>query len=219
MNQLVLRDKVQEYLFRFLGVLTLLSVGLQLFIQSPKTAIFWMLAVVFILVAIFFLTLNFGALINRITADRGILTIRWNTKILKKRLPIDQIAEITEDERYIRITMKDGSNIRLHVKHMDADKRRAARKFLKRTRDCRICCIVYSEPHPAGRQLTLPPDDFFDFRKTISLHHPVHRISYLYNNKPYCHETACTQELTLCTDIPLAGDRLPDHGYHNNHYR
>lgn len=131
MNQLVLRDKVQEYLFRFLGVLTLLSVGLQLFIQSPKTAIFWMLAVVFILVAIFFLTLNFGALINRITADRGILTIRWNTKILKKRLPIDQIAEITEDDRYIRITMKDGSNIRLHVKHMDADKRRAARKFLK----------------------------------------------------------------------------------------
>ncbi|HQG20990.1 MAG TPA: hypothetical protein PK005_06235 [Bacteroidales bacterium] len=131
MNQLVLRDKVQEYLFRFLGVLTLLSVGLQLFIQSPKTAIFWMLAVVFILVAIFFLTLNFGALINRITADRGILTIRWNTKIFKKRLPIDQIAEITEDERYIRITMKDGSNIRLHVKHMDADKRRAARKFLK----------------------------------------------------------------------------------------
>ena len=131
MNQLVLRDKVQEYLFRFLGVLTLLSVGLQLFIQSPKTAIFWILAVVFILVAIFFLTLNFGALINRITADRGILTIRWNTKIFKKRLPIDQIAEITEDERYIRITMKDGSNIRLHVKYMDADKRRAARKFLK----------------------------------------------------------------------------------------
>lgn len=131
MNQLVLRDKVQEYLFRFLGVLTLLSVGLQLFIQSPKTAIFWMLAVVFILVAIFFLTLNFGTIINQITADRGILTIRWNTKILKKRLPIDQIAEITEDERYIRITMKDGSNIRLHVKHMDADKRRAARKFLK----------------------------------------------------------------------------------------
>jgi len=131
MNQLVLRDKVQEYLFRFLGVLTLLSVGLQLFIQSPKTAIFWMLAVVFILVAIFFLTLNFGTIINQITADRGILTIRWNTKIFKKRLPIDQIAEITEDERYIRITMKDGSNIRLHVKHMDADKPRAARKFLK----------------------------------------------------------------------------------------
>ena len=131
MNQLVLRDKVQEYLFRFLGVLTLLSVGLQLFIQSPKTAIFWMLAVVFILVAIFFLTLNFGTIINQITADRGILTIRWNTKIFKKRLPIDQIAEITEDERYILITMKDGSNIRLHVKHMDADKRRAARKFLK----------------------------------------------------------------------------------------
>lgn len=131
MNQLVIRDKAQEYVFRFLGGLTLLGVGIQLFVQSPKTAIFWILVVVFILAAILFFTLNFGALINRITADRGILTIRWNTKIFKKHLHIDQIAEITEDKRYIRITMKDGSNIRLHVKHMDADKRRAARRFLK----------------------------------------------------------------------------------------
>lgn len=131
MNQLVLRDKTQEYLYRFLGVLILLSVGIQLFIQSPKTAIFWMLAVVFILTAILLLTLNFGTIINQITADRGILTIRWGKKIFKRHLPIDQIAEITENERYIRITMKDGSNIRLHVKHMEADKRRAARRFLK----------------------------------------------------------------------------------------
>lgn len=131
MNQLVIRDKAQEYIFRFLGGLTLLGVGIQLFVQSPKTAIFWILVVVFILAAILFFTLNFGALINRITADRGILTIRWNTKIFKKHLPIDQIAEITEDRRFIRITMKDGSTIRLHVKLMDADKRRAARRFLK----------------------------------------------------------------------------------------
>ena len=59
MNQLVLRDKAQEYVFRFLGGLTLLGVGIQLFVQSPKTAIFWILVVVFI-AAIIFLTLNWG---------------------------------------------------------------------------------------------------------------------------------------------------------------
>jgi hypothetical protein len=131
MNQLVLRDKAREYIFRFLGGLLLLSVGLQLFVHSPKSAAFWILVAVFILTAILFLTLNFGGLINRLTADRGILTVRWNTKILKKHLRIDQIAEIIEDKRYIRIIMKDGRTIRLPVRLMDADKRRSARRFLK----------------------------------------------------------------------------------------
>ncbi len=131
MNQLVLRDKAQEYIFRFLGGLTLLGVGLQLFTQSPKKAIFWIQAVVFILVAILFFTMFFGTFINRLTADRGILTVRWNTKIFKKHLRIDQIAEITDDRHYIRIIMKDGHIVRLPVKLMDADKRNAARRFLK----------------------------------------------------------------------------------------
>lgn len=131
MNQLVLRDKAQEYVFRFLGGLTLLGVGLQLFTVSPKKAIFWIQAVVFILVAILFFTMFFGTFINRLTADRGILTVRWNTKMFKKHIRIDQIDEITEDRRYIRIIMKDGHTLRLPVKLMDADKRNAARRFLK----------------------------------------------------------------------------------------
>jgi hypothetical protein len=88
MNQLVIRDKAQELVYRFLGGLLLLSVGLQLFIHSPKRAMFWILVVVFILAAILFFTLNFGTLINRITADQGILTIRWNTKLFRKHLRI-----------------------------------------------------------------------------------------------------------------------------------
>jgi hypothetical protein len=131
MNQLVLRDKAQEYVFRFLGGVTLLGVGLQLFTQSPKNAIFWIQAVVFILVAILFFTMFFGTFINRLSADRGILTVRWNSKIFKKHLRIDQIAEITDDRRYIRIIMKDGHTVRLPVKLMDADKRNATRRFLK----------------------------------------------------------------------------------------
>jgi hypothetical protein len=131
MNQLVLRDKSQEYVFRFLGGLTLLGVGLQLFIHSPKKAIFWILVGVFILAAILFFTMLLGTLISRLTADRGILTIRWHTKIFKKRLHIDQIAEITEDKNNIRIIMKDGRKVRLPVRLMESDKRSAVRRFLK----------------------------------------------------------------------------------------
>ena len=131
MNQLVLRDKAQEYVFRFLGGLTLLGVGLQLFIHSPKKAIFWILVGVFILAAILFFTMLLGALISRLTADRGILTIRWHTKIFKKHLRIDQIAEITEDKNNIRIIMKDGHKVRLPVRLMESDKRNAVRRFLK----------------------------------------------------------------------------------------
>ncbi|MEZ5019634.1 MAG: hypothetical protein R2756_05865 [Bacteroidales bacterium] len=131
MNQLVIRDKAQELVYRFLGGLLLLSVGLQLFIHSPKRAMFWILVVVFILAAILFFTLNFGTLINRITADQGILTIRWNTKLFRKHLRIDEITSISEDKRYIRISMKDGHTLRLPVRLMEPDKRREVRKFLK----------------------------------------------------------------------------------------
>jgi len=131
MNQLVLRDKTQEYVFRFLGGLLLLSTGLQLFVYSPKRPVFWILAVVFVLVAILFFTNFFGTLINRLTSDAGTLTIRWNTRLFRKHVRIDEIAEITEDKRFIRIIQKNGKSIRLPVRLLEPDKRRAARKFLK----------------------------------------------------------------------------------------
>lgn len=131
MNQLVIRNKAQEFLFRFVGGLLLFSVGLQLFIHSSKSAIFWILIIVFILAAILLFTLNFGALINRITADQGVLTIRWNTKLFKKHIRIDQITNITEDKRFIRITLKNSHTVRLRVRLIDPDKRREIRKFLK----------------------------------------------------------------------------------------
>jgi hypothetical protein len=131
MNQLVIRNKAQEFVFRFLGGLLLFSVGLQLFVHNPKSAVFWILVVVFVLAAILLFTLNFGALINRITADQGILTIRWNTKLFKKHLRIDEITSITEDKRSIRITTKNGHTVRLPVRLMEPDKRNEVRIFLK----------------------------------------------------------------------------------------
>jgi ABC-type transport system involved in multi-copper enzyme maturation permease subunit len=133
MNQLVVRNKAQEFVSRSLGGLLLLSVGLQLFIYSPKRPIFWLLAVIFVLAAILFFTMFFGVLISRLTSDAGVLTIRWNTKIFKKHVRIDEIAEITDDKRFIRIRQKNGKTIRLPVRLMEPDKRNAVRKFLKET--------------------------------------------------------------------------------------
>jgi len=131
MNQLVLRDKAQEYIFRFLGGLTLLGVGIQLFTNSSRRAIFWILVVVFIVVAIMFLTLLMGAYVNRLTVERGRLTVRWNTKIFKKHIRIDEITGVTEDKNFIRIQKKDGKSIRLRVRLLDRDRRHTIRKFLK----------------------------------------------------------------------------------------
>lgn len=131
MNQLVVRDKTSEFVFRFLGGLLLLSVGLQLFTYSPRRGMFWILAAVFILVALSFFTQHFGILIIRLTSDAGILTIRWNTKLFKRHVRVHEITEITEDKRCIRIVLKNGKSIRLPVRLMDPDKRRAVRKFLK----------------------------------------------------------------------------------------
>jgi len=131
MNQLVVRDKASEFLSRFLGGLLLLAVGLQLFIYSPRRAMFWILSIVFIVVALSLFTNHFGILIIRLTSDSGILTIRWNTKLFKKQVRVHEITDITEDKRFIRIVLKSGKSIRLPVRLMDPDKRRAVRKFLK----------------------------------------------------------------------------------------
>jgi len=131
MNQLVVRNKAQELVFRFLGGLLLLAVGLQLFSYSPRRGMFWILAIVFILVALSFFTLHFGTLIISLTSDAGVLTIRWNTKLFKRHVRIHEITAITEEKRCIRIVLKSGKSIRLPVRLMDPDKRRAVRKFLK----------------------------------------------------------------------------------------
>lgn len=131
MNQLVVRDKTSEFVFRFLGGLLLLSVGLQLFTYSPRRGMFWILAIIFVLVALSFFTNQFGTLIIRLTSDAGILTIRWNTRLFTKQVPIHEITGITEDKRCIRITVRNGRKIRLPVRLMEPDKRMAIRKFLK----------------------------------------------------------------------------------------
>lgn len=132
MNQLVIRNKRQEFLFRFLGGLMLLGAGLQLFVARPRSAVFWIQMAVFVLAAALFFALP-GSMTSRITADAGVLTIKWYSRLFKKHIRIDKITGIDEDSRFIYISTSDSGITRLRIKLMDHDKSRSVRKFLKQS--------------------------------------------------------------------------------------
>ena len=132
MNQLVIRNKRQEFLFRFLGGLMLLGAGLQLFVARPRSAVFWIQMAVFVLAAALFFALP-GSMTSRIKADAGVLTIKWYSKMFKKHIRIDKITGIDEDSRFIYISTSDSGITRLRIKLMDHDKSRSVRKFLKQS--------------------------------------------------------------------------------------
>jgi len=108
----------------------LLGAGLQLFVSRPRSALFWIQMAVFVSAAVLFFALP-GSMTSRITADAGVLTIKWYSNLFKKHIRIDNITGITEDRRFIYISTRDGGIVRLRIKLMDHDKSRSARKFLK----------------------------------------------------------------------------------------
>lgn len=120
-----------ELIHRFLAALLVLSSGLQLFIYSPKRAVFWILFTVFILAAILLFTMHLGVLASRLSSDNGVLTIRWKSWLFRRHLLIGDITGITEDRRFIRIRHKGGKETRLPVKLVEPDQRREVRIFLK----------------------------------------------------------------------------------------
>ena len=77
------------------------------------------------------MSLNFGTLVNRLSADKGVLTIRWYSKTVRSFVRIDEIESIHADENYIRIMLKSGKTVRLSTRMLEFDEKRAVRKFLK----------------------------------------------------------------------------------------
>ncbi len=94
---------------------------------------FWLQIIAMLLLGLAFLSLNFGTLVNRLTAEKGELTIRWYTKPGQTKIQIHDIDEIHADESFVRITLKSGRTIRLPTGMLDFDEKRAVRKFLKET--------------------------------------------------------------------------------------
>ena len=130
MKQLVLRNKNYELVYRLMGGLLIISFLLQIIISGPRSWRFWVNAVCLLFTAAFFISLNFGTLINRLTVQDELLVVRWYSKIFKKRVPLGDISEITGDDNFIRIILKSGKPVKLPVSMFEPSEIRSVYKFL-----------------------------------------------------------------------------------------
>ena len=131
MKQLVLRNATYEKVYRALGLIFLVILVVFIATVEEKEWTFWLNVVLFLILAVIFISLNFGTLGNRLSADKGVLTIRWYSKTVRSFVRIDEIDSIHVDESYIRIILKSGKTVRLPTRMLEFDEKRAVRKFLK----------------------------------------------------------------------------------------
>ena len=133
MKQLVLRNSLYERIYRSLGVVCMVMVIVIILTGDKNEWSFWIQILAMILLGLAFLSLNFGTLVNRLTAEKGELTIRWYTKPGQTKIQIQNIDEIHADENSVRIILKSGRTVRLPTGMLEFDEKRAVRKFLKET--------------------------------------------------------------------------------------
>ena len=133
MKQLILRNSLYERIYRSLGIVCLVMVIVIIITGDKNEWSFWIQIVAMLLLGLAFLSLNFGTLVNRLTVEKGVLTIRWYTKPMRIILPIHEIDEILADENFVRIVMKNGRIIRLPTGMLEFEEKRAVRKFLEET--------------------------------------------------------------------------------------
>ena len=133
MKQLVLRNTIYERTYRSLGVVCVVMVIVIIITGDRSGWPFWVQIIFLLLLGLAFLSLNFGTLVNRLTVDRGELTVRWYSRPGQMVIPIHEIEEILADENSVRIMLKNGRTIRLPTGMLEFSERRAVRKFLKET--------------------------------------------------------------------------------------
>jgi len=131
MKQLVLRNTSYEKIYRALGIVMLVMLIIVIITGDSSTWVFWVQVMAMLLLAGAFISLNFGTLVNRLTADSGKLTVRWYNRPGKVTVNIEDIEEIHADESFVRIALKSGRIIRLPTGMLEFDEKRAVRKFLK----------------------------------------------------------------------------------------
>ncbi|HNX65897.1 MAG TPA: hypothetical protein PKH02_03390, partial [Bacteroidales bacterium] len=79
MKQLILRNSLYERIYRSLGIVCLVMVIVIIITGDKNEWSFWIQIVAMLLLGLAFLSLNFGTLVNRLTVEKGVLTIRWYT--------------------------------------------------------------------------------------------------------------------------------------------
>jgi hypothetical protein len=131
MKQLVLRSKEQELVLRTVFVLTEISLGLQLITTDPHSWLFWVVAVLFImLIVLLIITRGLKATANSLTLEDDSLIIRWHNRPGKRKIKVRDIAEINDEMKRISIKLKNNRVIRIPVRFLDAKEHREIRNFL-----------------------------------------------------------------------------------------
>ena len=131
MKQLVLRNTTYEKIYRALGIVMLVMVIIVIITGDSSAWVFWVQVLAMFLLAGTFISLNFGTLVNRLTAESGKLKVRWYNRPGKVTISIEDITEIHAEEAFVRITLKSGRIIRLPTGMLEFNEKRAVRKFLK----------------------------------------------------------------------------------------
>ena len=131
MRQLILRNTTYEKIYRAIGIVTLLMTIVVIITGDTSEWNFWLQVIVLLLLSISLISLNFGTLVNRLTAESGKLTVRWYSRPVRVTINIENIQEINADEYFVRIVLKTGRIIRLPTGMLEFDEKRAVRKFLK----------------------------------------------------------------------------------------
>ena len=91
----------------------------------------FLMPVLYFLMGIGYVTEFFGTLINKIILHDNILIIRWYSKILKKRVSINEIIEINSDDNFIRIVLKSGKPLILPITMLEPGEIKSVYNFLK----------------------------------------------------------------------------------------
>jgi len=130
-KRLVLRNKGQEFVFKFSGALVGISAILQLYLNSPRSWLFRVNAVLVIILLVLFITRGFGATINSLALEDDTLVIRWYNRLRKSKIIVRDIAGINYEKKCIRIILKNDRVIRIPVNFLELKEQRHVRAFLK----------------------------------------------------------------------------------------
>lgn len=131
MKQLVLQHQTQKWVYRGIGVFLFIASVAYALSTKWETFMNFLMPFLYFLIGVGYATSFFGTLINKLTLKDNVLIIRWYSKILKKRVSINDIIEITGDDNFIRIMLTTGKPVILPITMLEPEEIRSVFNFLK----------------------------------------------------------------------------------------
>jgi hypothetical protein len=134
MKLIVSSNKGQEFILKSIFTLAVISLGLQLITADRHSWLFWVVAVLFIiLIVLLVITRDLRTPVNSLTVDDGTLIIRWYNRLRKTKIRMQDIAEINDEKKCISIKLKNNRVFRIPVNTLEVKDQHDMRNFMKET--------------------------------------------------------------------------------------